>query len=325
MKGKNLRERGKVIHDHWCSLKDPVAVGIDASRFDQHVSREALKFEHSIYLMYFTGQDRKFLRRILRMQLETKGVIKSADGLIKYSLKRGRCSGDYNTSLGNGLIMTSLVYEYMEQLQIPYRFVNDGDDGVLFIEREDLHMLHELDEWFRGYGFVMECEEPVDVIEQLEFCQCKPVWDDGYVMCRKPDVVTRKDAFTTKPMNTKGHWDYYRGAVGSCGIAAMGGMPVNQSFYSMLRRGTSRPRRGYGPLDSGLWYQSQGMENRIKEPSAETRLSFFKAFDIVPDMQRVLEKWYDGTVPTYSPCSGQLNSEYREETYNILLSLNNHD
>jgi hypothetical protein len=56
MKGLNANKRGAAIADAWRKYKNPVAVGLDAHRFDQHVSKAALMFEHSIYYALF-GHD----------------------------------------------------------------------------------------------------------------------------------------------------------------------------------------------------------------------------------------------------------------------------
>lgn len=70
-----------------------------------------------------------------------------------------------NTSSGNCMIMVSLVYSYMKTLGIDWRLANNGDDCVLFIERQHFSKLSNLKEWFHTVGFDMAVEEPVDVIE----------------------------------------------------------------------------------------------------------------------------------------------------------------
>jgi len=53
MKGYNAAGTARALRDMWDSIEDPVAVGLDASRFDQHVSVDALRFEHGFYLELF--------------------------------------------------------------------------------------------------------------------------------------------------------------------------------------------------------------------------------------------------------------------------------
>ncbi len=41
MKGRTQEQRAEVMASHWGSFKEPVAVGLDASKFDQHTSVDA--------------------------------------------------------------------------------------------------------------------------------------------------------------------------------------------------------------------------------------------------------------------------------------------
>jgi hypothetical protein len=109
MKGLNAEERGSVIAQHWGDIPDPVAVGIDAKRFDQHTGRSALKYEHGVYLRHTPRRYRKKLRYLLNMQLTTYGRCYTETGVIKYKIPGVRCSGDMNTSMGNVIIMTHLT------------------------------------------------------------------------------------------------------------------------------------------------------------------------------------------------------------------------
>jgi hypothetical protein len=73
-------------------------VGLDASRFDQHVSHAALKWEHSVYNSWF--KDKEFARAI-SMQLINEGTGYTDEGKIKVEVEGCRMSGDMNTSAGN--------------------------------------------------------------------------------------------------------------------------------------------------------------------------------------------------------------------------------
>jgi len=46
----NAYTQAAVLKEKWDKYSKPVCVGLDASRFDQHVSTAALKFEHGFYL-----------------------------------------------------------------------------------------------------------------------------------------------------------------------------------------------------------------------------------------------------------------------------------
>jgi hypothetical protein len=300
MKGLNAEDRGCIVRQHWEDLLDPVVVGVDAKRFDQHTGRPALKYEHKVYMRHCPKNRRRRLKWLLNMQLTTYGNCYTKTGNIRYKIPGGRCSGDVNTSMGNIIIMCHLFYDYLESLNIRYRFVNDGDDGLIFIERDDLNKLSGMTEWFETYGYRMSTEEAVDVFEHIEFCQCHPVWDgEMWIMCRHPDVVLTRDAYTTKSVETKGQWDYYRSAIGNCGIACTGGIPVLQSFYlSMTKDGKSVRSQD---TSTGLYWMALGLDRVVKPIHPSARLSFFKAFDITPDEQIVLEQSYSRCQPRYEP------------------------
>lgn len=55
-KGMNAEETALEMHNHWKEFSDPIAIGLDASRFDQHVSREALEYEHGVYNSVFQSE-----------------------------------------------------------------------------------------------------------------------------------------------------------------------------------------------------------------------------------------------------------------------------
>ncbi len=47
-------------------------IGIDASRWDQHVSEAMLQWEHNVYTSCFAGTDKELLSTLLRLQCRTK-------------------------------------------------------------------------------------------------------------------------------------------------------------------------------------------------------------------------------------------------------------
>lgn len=81
MKGFNSFEVGEIVAKKCEALRPFRAIGIDASRFDQHVNTYSLKWEHSLYLKAFSGLDRIELARLLRMQEKYSGKIFS-QGLL---------------------------------------------------------------------------------------------------------------------------------------------------------------------------------------------------------------------------------------------------
>jgi len=127
MKGLNAIERAKAIHDKWRRFTNPVAIGVDASRFDQHVSVDALEFEHKIYETYFVGKHKDALAKLLSKQLSNQLIGRTQDGKLACRIDGKRMSGDVNTSLGNTLLMCAMMLSLRDKLMIDFEFINDGD------------------------------------------------------------------------------------------------------------------------------------------------------------------------------------------------------
>lgn len=303
-KGFNALSLGKIMATKWDIFRHPVAVGLDASRFDQHCGSKILKWEHQHYLDYFTlPKERRRLRRLLNQQLRNKGTMFCEDGKISYTVTGCRMSGDMNTALGNCVIMCGLVYTYMREhgLHGKYEFINNGDDCVIILEQRDLHVISDVAQWFHEFGYTMKVEPPVQVFERLEFCQTQPVFDGkNYVMCRQPHTVMTKDFTTIKNVSTEGGWKFQCQAISDCGTAAYGNIPVLGAMYNLLNVGGRRSKK-FTELSGGLQYMSKDMNNKYTKPHYLSRASFFLAFGITPDRQEGIEEWYDNQKLQYDP------------------------
>lgn len=290
MKGHNAEASGRILRQKWDSFRDPVAVGLDASRFDQHVSADALRWEHSVYLQFFRGTDRAHLRRLLEWQLVNKGFGRARDGAIKYQVSGCRMSGDMNTGLGNCLLMCAMVYAYLRDVGLVAKLANNGDDCVLFMERRDLPKLAGLRGWFRRLGFTMKQEDAVDTFERLEFCQTQPVeTTTGWLMVRKHGIAQAKDAHTVFPLRDRTTFERYWSSVGQCGLSLTGGVPVQEQFYAALNCGA--PTISAAPqLESGFARLAKGMNRQMGHIGPEARASYWKAFGVLPDHQMAIEE-----------------------------------
>lgn len=286
-KGLNFNQRGELINEKWNSFDDPVAVGLDASRFDQHVSSEALIWEHSVYTRCFPKYP--YLKKLLSQQINNVGTCYVDDWKITYKRKGGRMSGDMNTALGNCLIMTGLVWEYLRSRGIEGKLINDGDDCVVFMERKDLAQFTEtLKEWFLARGFNMKVEEPAYEVEQIEFCQCHPVWNgEQYTMCRNVHKALFTDVVHVgrTPQEIAG----IRAAVSLCGQAWSRGLPIFGTFYRAVDSG-ARPTV---IRHSGTYWNSRGCQSGTEHVTDAARLSFCKAFDLDPYEQLAIEEFYE--------------------------------
>ncbi len=295
MKGYTVEEIGDIVNNHWQKFSRPCAIGFDMKRFDQHVSVEALKWEHSVYLDAF-GHDSE-LARLLSWQLRNRGWARAGDGTIKYSVDGCRMSGDMNTAMGNCLLACAIVKALVDELGIKASLLNNGDDCVLICDAECGGLVEKTitSHWLK-FGFQCIAEPTVYEIEHIEFCQMRPVQTpSGYVMVRNPHISLSKDCYSITPWNTPQSAMKWAKAVGECGIALCGGIPVLQHFYECLSRNAGNVK---GKVDKDLAFSSgfaalAKMGGRKTGEIAEiTRFSFYRAFDISPDVQTSLESHY---------------------------------
>lgn len=274
---------------------NPVFIGLDASRFDQHVSVDILKFEHEIWSQ-LCGGDRKMLKKLLSWQINNVGVAHVPDGKIKYRVQGCRMSGDMNTSSGNCLVMCAMVYAYMHGLGIPkFSLANNGDDCMLILERNHVNrVMMDIPTWFSEMGFTMKVENPVYTIEQAEFCQTRCCYIDGIPrMIRNIKTACAKDCYSVTGLTHESRVKAWITAVGLGGRIANVGVPVLQAFYGRFPKYVDN-------LDSELasllerkrlygFSHADGVDDTPHEISPESRYSIWRAFGITPDEQFTVE------------------------------------
>lgn len=306
LKGMNQEDRGEVISLAWSSFKRPVGLTLDASRFDQHTSADALAFEHLIYSFFYPGN--KEFKKLCGWQIDNTSFMNMMDGVMWYKRKGGRQSGDPNTSCGNCLIATTMLYNFILFCGFKMRLINDGDDCVLIFEDEHLDFVcANVHRYCLRYGYNMTIDSPVYELERIVFCQSQPVLGNaGYVMIRDPHVTLGKDAVSLKPLDNVSVAEMWLSAIGNCGLATMGGFPIFQSYYSMyLRHSNGRKPLSDPVLEEYVWFASLGMDrSEVTHISDQTRYSFWLAFGIAPEEQLAIEEIYDNM---------QLSPEINEE------------
>jgi len=297
-KGMNALTSGRAFFAKWCMFKNPVAVGLDASRFDQHCSIPALRWEHDIYLWCFKRRHwRRKLKRLLSRQLRNKCKGYCEDGKLKYLTDGGRMSGDMNTSLGNCILMCCMIHAYAKHCGVKIQLANNGDDCVVIMESSDLGRFSEgLHEWFTDMGYTMVAEEPCHTFEEIEFCQTHPVFVgpnyDDYIMVRHPKWALAKDTVCVHSWQSLAMFKGWMHAVGTGGMAMTGGIPIFQDFYQTYIN-FGKFRKTASDLQSwGVRQLSKGMQRRYSPVEPATRASFYWAFGVTPDEQLVLEDFY---------------------------------
>jgi len=307
MKGMTPDQVAGAIVTAWRGFKAPVGIGLDASRFDQHVSREALEWEHGIYARRFV--DNGELRWLLKQQLENVGYGDYPGGQIRYKTDGCRMSGDMNTGLGNCLLMCCMMKAYIDEIGITGRLINNGDDCVLIVEQEDLQkVMDTYKQWFLEMGFKMTLEGDgiATRLEQIVFCQLQPVFtgEHGWTMVRQLKAVVKDAACLTPDLKGIPTW---MGAVGECGLALAGDIPVYGAIYSayarmgVVNKSDGRHQRvtnGHAAFrNTGMALASRGMNRGANPVTDEARASFYFAFGVEPRLQREFEERYNSMNP----------------------------
>ncbi|AAB81639.2 RNA-dependent RNA polymerase [Carrot mottle mimic virus] len=289
-KGFNAFQTGEIIRKKWDSFRNPVCVGLDASRFDQHVSVEALKFTHSVYKRF--NSSKEFVDLLNQMYVN-RGLGTCKDGLVKYKVKGCRMSGDMDTALGNCVLMVLMTRNLCLDLSIPHELMDNGDDCIVIFEKEHLQRFNAaVKPYFAALGFTMKVEAPVYQFEKVEFCQTQPVFDGTQWRMVRQIPSIAKDLCSVIDWEQLESWWH---AIGNCGQSLAGGLPVFGSFYRWLCRiGKANTKVTEHPLyKCGMVNLSRGMDARDKPITTEGRLSFSLAFGLSIPMQIALEGIYD--------------------------------
>ena len=302
MSGYNCEQLGLHLSLKWDRFRDPVAIPLDFSRFDQHTSTGALDYEFEFYKAAFPGDDH--LAELLRWQRQPFGVAVAGDGAIAYRCPQGgRGSGQINTSMGNKLIVCGLMWEYFQEIGLEASLANMGDDCVIFTEKENLVLLRKtLGKWWLKRGYNAITEEPCYELEQIEFCQSNPVEVNGeWIMVRNPGKALSKDCITLSSSETVAQIASAYMAISTCGRIINSGVPVSFALHNAIYRAARRytkdvevnPDFMFRMVEFGNFERMKGLTYKRRVISDETRLSYYRAFGIAPETQILIENYYD--------------------------------
>lgn len=299
-KGMNVVQTAQDMYVKWKRFSDPCAIGGDITKLDMHIRTDALNYEHSVYNMAITSRT---LKRLLKLQHTPLNVCYFPDGKIEindipgHARTASRASGDINTSMGNVIIVCSMIWTFTKVFGVTVELVNNGDDFVIITDSKyKITVTTLLPLWFKFHGFVLAMEAPVYEFEHIVFCQTQPINVDGtWTMCRDPATILKKDTICTIPINGASVLSKWLDAVGHCGLALTPGMPVLQAFYMMyVRNGTPCGDKFKQHIfrNTGVMERMNGMTWRYKPVTESTRWSFYLAFGVLPDLQRALEEYF---------------------------------
>lgn len=304
-KGLNTHQRAAVIEANMDAVPDCVVIGGDAVKLDAHLRKPALIYEHSFYKQIYNFD--RTLVRLLNWQLDARAVAYAPDGRVGLRCWDTRGSGDINTGLGNTILVCNMIYAYLKTVPGKTRYFCDGDDFLLFVERRALSTVMEtMHAHFLKYGLFVKAEDPVDVIEHVEFCRSHPVWNGTrYTMVRNfPDCLS-KDTVATKYVGNVGSFDRARSAISSCSQALNAGIPILSEHAKWLGRGSTKAAidGDWREWQVGGWHAAPKVADR-DHVTPRARVSFWEAFEVPPWAQREYERWFaHDQGPRYGPPS----------------------
>lgn len=289
-KGLNNVQRAALIKKKFDRFTDPVMFGIDASRFDMHVSHDILDVEFALtYGMYRNDPE---VKALCEWQKGPPGITSNG---VKYK-GGGRISGVPNTGSGNSIININLVLSYFSVI-CKFDFICDGDDGVVFLEREDAEAMVGFSPHCAHLGFRMTIEDPVYELCDVEFCQSKPVEVrlGKWVMVRNPKRAIYRGLMSNVSMNTPLEARQTMWAVGSCELALHSGVPVMQEYALFcLREGVKPSSRKLEQIKHRLSHQYWHLpkSHSPRPVSAHARAVFAAAFGVSVAEQLFIENMY---------------------------------
>lgn len=273
-KGKNLQERASILVEKISCFKDPLFICLDHSKFDSSISEELLGIEHRYYNKHFKS---KFLRFLLRKQLNNKGYTKSG---IKYRVRGTRMSGDFNTGLGNSLINYLCLRSWLDSASVKGEIFLDGDDSIIIVEADQQAKLNP--EHFSRWGFTTKIQITKN-INEVEFCQCR-LLPSGPTMARNPYRALSHLAVSLKKYTGK-VWPRIQQARGMCEAIGSSGVPILEAYGRALLTGV-KPM--VPPEDREKW--DLALRSKQLEVTDDIRLEYWLAWGIDPHMQELIEE-----------------------------------
>jgi len=294
-KGLSPRQRANLIVRKFNEFRDCVCFEVDGKAFEAHISSGQISAEHSVYLGAYHNDPE--LARVLSRQV-FRGVTPSG---IKFGRPGGRASGDFNTGMGNTLIMLSVVVGVLKSYHCKFDVLVDGDNALVFLECVDHQGV--IDKFAADVlevsGHEMVLERPVRYVEGIRFGRSAPIFlgpSLGWTMVRDPMAVLSGAYASHRYLREPVFGRRWLHGVARCELSLARGIPVLQSAaLSVLKQTRSRKRV---PVEDLSDYFVVGAylaeEEDVVEPRVETRVSFHLAFGLSPEDQLAAERHVAG-------------------------------
>jgi len=278
-KARNLVQRGEDIEHKFNYMVRPAVISLDHSKFDCHVNKQLLELEHKFYNSCFHS---KQLRDMLKWQKRNVG--KTSNG-VEYTTMFTRMSGDQNTGLGNSLINYAMTATLLAGIK--HCLYIDGDDFLIFVEREDVDKVNH--QAYEQFGMSTKLDNIAYEIEQIDFCQCRPVFNgSSYTLVRSPFRMLERVQWGVGKFS-KSYIPRYLTSIGQCCLSLGMGLPVEQYIGQQLASFNSKRK-----VITDMHYIANKMpyrvgRARVVEPTLQTRLSYERAWGLSIPLQKELE------------------------------------
>lgn len=296
-KGLSPRARANLIIRKFGGFRDCVVFEVDGKAFEAHCVESLIAEEHRIYSSAYPGDG--FLRSVLKRQVFS-GV---SQGGVKFSRRGGRASGDFNTGMGNTLIMLAVVSAVLGSYAIKFDILVDGDNALVFLERADYPSVESrfFTDVLEASGFEMTLESPVDFIEGVRFGRSAPLYLGqrlGWTMVRDWLSVLSGAYASHRWLREPVFGRRWVRGVAQCELSLAVGVPVLQAAAaSVLSQLGSVQDVSDDVLADQLYVGARrvGLE-AVVEVTREARLSFERAFGVKPEEQVALEGRLSGVL-----------------------------
>jgi len=293
-KGLNHKQRAALLRRKMETVGDCTVFEIDGKAFEAHVTIQQINSEHSVYKAAYPGEAE--LRSLLRYQRSLKG--RTAGG-IRYSRDGCRASGDFNTGLGNTLIMGCATNAVIRRLQMRRTFratvLADGDNCLVFVETRYASWVAEAFKEQIGsvIGQELTVEKPVTKFEAIMFGQSRPCWNgDEYVMVRDPIKSVSHSFSGYRHYN---HYTFGLRLAKSIAIAELNlvrGVPIVEAYYATALAKLKHIKHLTNPEDYLEGHLLEATFDPAVKPrgvTAEARRSFAHAWGIGVEEQLTIE------------------------------------
>lgn len=288
-KGLSPRRRANLIRRKFEGFVDPVCFEVDGKAFEAHVVESHLVRERRVYKKAYPGN------RELASLLESQVFKGTTQNGVKFSRRGGRASGDFNTGMGNTLIMLAVVVGVLRCYGIKFDVLVDGDNALLFLERVDLPgvLASFYQDVLEASGFEMTLESPVDYVEGVRFGRSAPVFiGPHWTMVREPWSVLSGAFASHRWLREPSFGKRWLHGVARCELSLAIGVPILQTFALTV---LERTRGGKEvSADTLADYFAVGARlagsDEVVDIRGDARLSFERAFGISIREQLLWEK-----------------------------------